>query len=141
MRTTPGPFVADAGVQTDKTTEALKEFLTELEKIRGPMPADDLARGRNYEALGFPAGFETLRGLAGQLTEVAVFRLPDTFLTDYVPRIQAVTAAEAQAAARKYIVPEKLAIVVVGDLATIEAGIRAATFAPVQVLKVDDLVK
>jgi len=38
-------------------------------------------------------------------------------------------------------VPDKVAVVVVGDLAKIEAGIRAANLAPVQVLKVDDLVK
>ena len=58
-----------------------------------------------------------------------------------MPKIQAVTVAQAQAAARKYILPDRLAVVVVGDLAKIEAGIRAASFGPVQVLKVDDLVK
>jgi predicted Zn-dependent peptidase len=141
MRSAPGPFIALSGVQTDKTTEALKEFFAEIDAIRAPMPEADLARGRNYEALSFPSGFETLRGLAGQLTELAVFDLPESFFSDFVPRIQAVTAADAQAAARKHIVPEKLAIVVVGDLAKIEAGIRAAKFAPVQVLKVDDLMK
>ena len=141
MRSAPGPFVALSGVQTDKTSEALKEFFVEIDAIRGPMPEADLRRGRNYEALGFPSQFETLRGLAAQLTELAVFDLPESFVSDFVPRIQAVTAAEAQAAARKYIVPEKLAVVVVGDLAKIEAGIRAAKLGPVQVLKLDDVMK
>jgi predicted Zn-dependent peptidase len=141
MRTAPGPFTASAAVQTDKTTESLKECFTELDAIRGPMPDGDLARGRSYDALRFPAGFETLRGLAGQLTDLAVFELPESFFAEYVPKIQAVSGAAAQAAARKYIVPDTLAIVVVGDLSKIEAGIRAAKFAPVQVLKVDDLVK
>jgi predicted Zn-dependent peptidase len=141
MRASAGPFVANAGVQTDKTTESLKEFFTELEAIRAPIPEAELVRGRNYEALSFPSQFETLRGVAAQLVELAVYDLPESFVTDYVPKIQAVTTDQAQAAARKYILPDKLAVVVVGYLAKIEAGIRAANFAPVQVLKVDDLVK
>ena len=136
MRASAGPFVANAGVQTDKTTESLKEFFTELEAIRAPIPEAELARGRNYEALSFPS-----QVVDGQLDELAVYDLPESFVTDFVPTIQAVTADQAQAAARKYIVPDKVAVVVVGDLAKIEAGIRAANLAPVQVLKVDDLVK
>ena len=42
---------------------------------------------------------------------------------------------------KKYIVPDKFAIVVVGDLSKIEKGIRDANFAPVKVLSVDDLIK
>jgi predicted Zn-dependent peptidase len=141
MRASAGPFVATAGVQTDKTTESLKEFFTELEAIRAPIPDAELARGRNYEALSFPSQFETLRGVAAQLAELAVYDLPESFVSDYVPKIQAVTAAEAQTAARTYFVPGSLAVVVVGDLAKIEAGIRAANFAPVQVLTLDDLMQ
>ena len=75
------------------------------------MPAADLARGKNYQALGFPQGFETLTGMAGQLATLAVYGLPDTFFNEYVPKIQAVTIADAQAAARKYVQPDKFAIV------------------------------
>jgi predicted Zn-dependent peptidase len=67
--------------------------------------------------------------------------LPDTFFNEYVPKIQAVTAVTAEAAARKYILPAKFAIVVVGDLSKIEKGIRDANFAPVKILSVDDLIK
>jgi predicted Zn-dependent peptidase len=141
MRQFAGPFTAAAGVQTDKTVESLREFFKELDAIREPMPAADLERGRNYEALGFPSAFETLSGMAGELTSLAVYNLPETFFSDYVPKITAVTAADAQAAAQKYILPGHFAIVVVGDLSKIEAGIRAANFGPVKVLAVDDLVK
>lgn len=141
MRQFAGPFTAAAGVQTDKTVESLREFFKELDAIREPMPAADLERGRNYEALGFPSAFETLNGVAGELTSLAVYNLPESFFADYVPKITAVTAADAQAAAQKYIVPGHFAIVVVGDLSKIEAGIRAANFAPVKVIPVDELIK
>jgi predicted Zn-dependent peptidase len=141
MRAMPGPFTAAAGVQTDKTTESLREFFKELDAIREPILAADLERGKNYEALGFPEGFETLSGMAGQLTSMAVYGLPETFFNDYVPKIQAVTAEAAHAAAQKYLVPERFAIVVVGDLSKIEKGIRDANFAPVQVLTIDQIIK
>src|SRR4051812_16838322 len=44
MRGGPGPFAASAGVQTDKTAEALKEFFNELNGILKPVPAEELAR-------------------------------------------------------------------------------------------------
>ncbi len=59
MRLGAGPFYAAAGVQTDKTADALREFFNELNGILRPVPPDELARARNYVALGFPAGFQT----------------------------------------------------------------------------------
>ncbi len=56
MRIAAGPFAASAGVQTDKTAEALQEFFNELEGVRKPVPADELARAKNYIALRFPGG-------------------------------------------------------------------------------------
>lgn len=141
MRLAPGPFQAAAGVQTDKTIESLREFFKELDAIREPIPASDLNRGKNYQALGFPSGFETLSGMASELTQMAVYGLPDTFFNEYVPKIQAVTTAQAQTTAQKYIQPDKFAIVVVGDLSKIEKGIRDANFATVKVLTVDEIVK
>ena len=55
MRASAGPFFAAAGVQTDKTAEALKEFFNELNGILQPVPADELTRAKNYVALRFPA--------------------------------------------------------------------------------------
>ena len=79
--------------------------------------------------------------MAAQLAEMAIFGLPDTSFNEYVGKIQGVTSAQAQTAAQKYIQPDKFAIVVVGDLAKIEKGIRDANFAPVKVLTVDDVIK
>src|SRR5439155_8211813 len=59
MRISAGPFVAAAGVQTDKTSEALKEFFNELNGILQTVPPDELARAKNYVALRFPSCFES----------------------------------------------------------------------------------
>ncbi|MBI3046794.1 MAG: insulinase family protein [Acidobacteria bacterium] len=139
MRLSAGPFVAAAGVQTDKTAEALGEFFAELNAIRMPIAADELAKAKNFIALGFPAEFETITDLARRLEELVVYRLPDDYFEQYVPNVLAVTAAVRQAAER-YIQPSRFAVVVVGDRKTIEPGIRALNLGPVQVMTVDQVL-
>jgi predicted Zn-dependent peptidase len=72
---------------------------------------------------------------------LVVYSLPESFFTEYVPKIQAVTAADAQRVAGQYIQPDRFAVVVVGDLAKIEKGIRAANLGPVRVVTVDEILK
>src|SRR5690606_38041865 len=47
MRLSAGPFLAGAGVQTDKTAEALREFFNELDAI-GTVTPDELTKAKNY---------------------------------------------------------------------------------------------
>jgi len=138
MRLSAGPFVAAAGVQTDKTADALKEFFKELNGITAPVPADELARAKNYLALGFPGDFETTRDLSVRLEELVIYGLPDQYFSRYVASIQAVTATAVQNAARAHIQPSRLAIVIVGDRKAIEPGVRALNLAPVRVMTVEE---
>ncbi|HEX5216568.1 MAG TPA: pitrilysin family protein [Vicinamibacterales bacterium] len=141
MRGAPGPFVAAANVQTDKTVESLTEFFKELEGMKTPLSTPELTRARNLEALSFPGAFETTRGVASNLAELAVYGLPESFFSEYVPKIQAVSVADVERAARQYLQSDKFAVVVVGDLTKIEKGIRAANFGPVRVVTVDEILK
>src|SRR5262249_28261686 len=79
MRVGAGPFYATAGVQTDKTAEALKEFFNELNAILKPIPADELARAKNYVALRFPGTFETTGDMSRRLEDMMLFHLPDDY--------------------------------------------------------------
>ena len=138
MRLSPGPFVAAAGVQTDKTAEALREFFNELAAITKPIGADEIAKARNYIALGFPSEFESSGDLSRRLEELIVYQLPDDYFERYVASVQAVTADAAQKAAATYIQPPRFAVVVVGDRNVIEAGIRALDLGPVRVMSVEE---
>lgn len=141
MRSASGPFYAASGVQTDKTVESLREFFNELTAIRQPIPAGELERARNYLALGFPAGFETTGSVAAQIGELIVYGLPESTFSEYVGRIQAVTAADVERAAKQYVQPDRFAVIVVGDLSKIEQPIRAANLGPVRVVPVDEILK
>jgi predicted Zn-dependent peptidase len=138
MRLAPGPFSASAGVQTDKTSESLREFFNELNGITKPIPAEELTKAKNYIALGFPSDFESISDLAARLEELVIYRLPDDYFERYVASVQSVTAQAVQKASAAYIQPSKFIVVVVGDRKVIEPGIRALKLGPVRVMTVDE---
>ena len=140
MRLSAGPFLAGAGVQTDKTAESLTEFFKELNGILTPIDTQELSKAKNYVALGLPAEFETIDDLAAHLEELAIYKLPDDYFQTYVANIQAVTAAAVQKAAVTYIQPKKLAVVVVGDRTMIEPRIRALNLGPIRSMTVDQVL-
>jgi predicted Zn-dependent peptidase len=140
MRLSAGPFLAYAGVQTDKTAEAVREFFNELEAIQKPIGDDELAKAKNYLALGFPSDFETTGDLSRRLEEMIVYRLPDDYFEQYVARIQAATPAAVQKAAATYIQPARFLVIVAGDAKTIEAPLRALKLGPVRVMKVAEAI-
>lgn len=140
FRPLAGPFLASSAVQTDVTADALQEFFTEFDAIRQPVPTEELSRAKNYEALGFPAAFQSVRGIAGSLEEIAQYDLPRDYLNRYVDRILAVTQRDVQDAARRFITPDRFVVVVVGDREQIEPGIQALNLGPVRVLSVEDVL-
>jgi predicted Zn-dependent peptidase len=141
MRLSAGPFSAQAGVQSDKTAESLTEFFKELDGMGAPVPADELTRAKNLQALSFPGEFETAGNMTARLAELVVYGLPDRYFDQYVQRIQGVTGTDVQRAARQYLASGQMIVVVAGDLATIEKPIRAANVGPVTVVPVDEVLR
>jgi predicted Zn-dependent peptidase len=141
MRLSAGPFQASAGVQTDKTGDALKEFFAELNGILGPVPEDELTKAKNYVALGFPSEFETTGDLAQKLEELLVYNLPESTFTDFVAAVSKVTAGDLQRLAARYVQPDKMAVVVVGDRREIENKIRELNLGPINFVTIDELFR
>jgi zinc protease len=141
MRAAAGPFYAAAGVQTNKTSESLQEFFKELGAIRAAIPAEELDKAKSYVALALPRSFETASSIAASLSQMFVYDLPDDYFATFTERVRAVTAADAQRAAERYIQPDKFAVVVVGDRKVIEPGIRALKLGPIRVVTIDEIMK
>jgi predicted Zn-dependent peptidase len=141
LRAAPGPFMAGAGVQTDKTGEALAEFFKELDGLAVPAGEDELSRVKNLQALGFPGSFETTEDMAAQLMDLVIHGVPESFITEYVDKIQTVTGADVQRVAKQHIQPSRFVVVIAGDLATIEKPVRAANLGPVTIVTADDMLR
>ncbi|HEX7085645.1 MAG TPA: pitrilysin family protein [Vicinamibacterales bacterium] len=141
MRRGAGPFVAAAGVQTDKTAEALREFFNELTAIRDPIPGDEFARAQRNIALGFGAGFETTGDMVDRLQHRIVYGLPEDVYSQYVPNVLAVRPSDAHRVAAERLDPARFLVVVVGDRASIEAPVRALGLGPVTVVEPGPLLE
>jgi zinc protease len=141
MRAQGGLFYASAGVQTDKTAEALSEFFKELEGIRKPIAPDEIEKAKNYLALLLPRNFETTERLAGSLAQIFIYNLPQDYFATYAQHVRAVTPADVQRVAERYIQPDKFAVVIVGDRKTIEPGIAALNLGPLKVVDASEVMK
>jgi predicted Zn-dependent peptidase len=141
MRLSAGPFLASANVQTDKTGESLDEFFKELNGMLALVPAEELVKAKNYVALGFPGEFETTGDMARKLEELVVYNLPDTTFTDFVAQVSKVSAADLQRIAARYIQPDKMAVVIVGDRKVIEGPVRNRDLGTVNFVTIDELFR
>jgi predicted Zn-dependent peptidase len=135
-----GLFAVGSDVQTDKTAPAVTEVMKELERILGPAPAADVERARNYAALGYASDFETTGQMAQRMVESVTYNLPEGFYEGFVPKALTVDAVALQRAARATIDPRRIALVVVGDRAQVEAPLRALKLGELKTLSVDDVM-
>ncbi|MFQ5708797.1 MAG: M16 family metallopeptidase [bacterium] len=140
FRPLAGPFQAGASVQTDVTDKALIEFMKELNGILAPIPEEELNRAKNYVALQYPGRFQSVERITGQLEQLVIFDLPDDYFNEYVKNILAVTKEDVHRVAKKYVDPQKVAIVVVGDREKIAKGVADLKLGPMKVMTVEEVL-
>ncbi|MBM4169261.1 MAG: insulinase family protein [Ignavibacteria bacterium] len=140
MRPLPGPFLASSAVQTDVTDKALTEFMKELNGILEPITDEELVRVRNYVALSYPSGFQSVGQIASQLNELVTYGLPENYFNTYIEKVLAVTKEDVQRVARKYLDPSKVAVVIVGDLKKIEKGVRDLKLGSMKTESIQDVL-
>jgi zinc protease len=124
-RVGPSSFVVGGGVQTAVTSEALSETFREFRALRErPLSEDEFERARLALIRGFPPSFETVDQIAGRLIDLVHFGLSDDYFAGQVDRLRAVSLADVQRVAEEHVHPSQLSVVVVGDRAVIETGLR-----------------
>jgi zinc protease len=118
---------------TRETGAALAETLKEIRLLRATPPsAAEVHRVESGLAARLLLRNRVPGAIVNQLAFLRLQGLPDSYLTTYVPRVQGVTPDEVQRAARNYLDPARMSIVVVGDRRRIER--QLARFGPVQVV-------
>jgi zinc protease len=134
----PGAFIVSSAVRTDATAAATTEVFKELRRMRDTlMTADELRLARDASAQSLPGRFETGAETAGTFTELYVYQLPLDYFSLLPARLNAVTAEQAQVAAQKYIQPDKITVVAVGDLAKIEADMKKLNLGKTEIRDAD----
>ena len=126
FRRMPGPFALQVSVQTSGTARAIRESIDEIAAIRGLRPITDAELALGVAALtrGYARNFETAEQIARAAMQIALYDLPDDYFALYVPRLEAVTPADAMAAAARHLDSARLVTLAVGDLDAIGADLR-----------------
>lgn len=128
-----GPFFAGASVRADVTGPAVHELFSELDRIRtSPLTPEELKMSKDYLMRSLPGDFETVEETTGRMSELFTYQLPMDYYRAYPAKINAVTSEEAASAALKYIHPENMILVAVGDKAKIQPEIEKLNLGPVE---------
>jgi len=133
------PYLSLSPVQTDKTKESLAELVKEYQGVSGIRPISDkeLKDEQSNATLALPGQFETVQQLAGAYSQILQYGLPEDYFDTFTQKATSLTADGANATAKKFIQPEHLVWVVVGDMSKVEAGIRELNLGAVHKIDVD----
>ena len=112
------PFIAATSVRSDATFETIKIFKEEMEKYRNGVSQEDLQFIKNCMIRSNALRFETNGSLAGMLFTMSKYGFPEDYIKKEGEIIKNITIEEHKAITNKYIVPDKMYYVVVGDAAT-----------------------
>lgn len=128
-----------APVQTDKTAESVAELLKEVREINAsrPIAREEIERVRSNDVRELPGRFETIGAVLGAVIDIVRYNRPDDYVQTYKARVEGQKEDAIRAAAREVIKPDGMTWVVVGDLAKIEAGVRALNLGEVKVVDAD----
>ncbi|SHJ68837.1 M16 family metallopeptidase [Pseudozobellia thermophila] len=119
-----GIWYESADVTTEHTGASLIEIQKEIERLQNEPPSQEEMDGIiNYESGIYVLQNSTPEGIIGQMIFLDTHDLDESFLTNKVANMHAVTPEKVQEMTQKYIKPEHMTLIVVGDREKIEGQI------------------
>jgi zinc protease len=133
---TVGAWWGGGGVQTDKTSESLVEFVNELDALAGKKPISnaELTSAKETRVRGYAQQFETVDRIGQQVADLWALRLPMTELQREADATMAVSEAGITAATKRYVTPQNATLLLVGDREKIEEKVRNLKFGELVIL-------
>ncbi len=111
-----GAFSATAQVRNAVTGAAVGEILNELKRITtDPIPAAEFNLQRNFLVGNFLMSVENDQRTAERQQEIDLYGLPADYYKTYAARLEKLTPEKAEELAKRYLSPENVVIVVVGE--------------------------
>ena len=118
----PGPWRAGGNMRTEVTDGALVEFFKEIRRIRDePVPSKELAESKRSIVASFALSLEQPSRVLNFAITRKLYGLPADYWETYPGKIAAVSAEDVQRVARKYLNPDTLQLVAVGDATKIKS--------------------
>lgn len=118
-----GEFRVFLETAPESAAEVAGAVLQELRRLqRDAVPAGELETAKRSVLARLPLLFDRAETIAGRYAEDELLDRPHEYWAMYRARLVAVTAAEIRGAARRFLDPEGVAVLVVGDLAAVRSG-------------------
>lgn len=114
----PGTFLASTAVQANATYETVQIMRDEIGKYREGISQDDLELVKSTLLKSNAGRFETLQQLGGMLSPVVLYNLPFDYIKQRETIVRNMTTKEQKKLSQKYIRPDKLIYLIVGDKET-----------------------
>lgn len=119
----PGVFRAAFQSKNPTTSQAINIIMEEINRLRtSKVTAEELETAKNSAIEFFPRIFATAGQIAGTFAQDEYTKRPADYWTTYRDRIRAVTTDDVQRVAQKYLEPDKLVVLVVGNIDEITKG-------------------
>ncbi len=121
----PGDFSVDADVRNEVTDSSITLIIEELKRIVSEEVTDDeLQLVKNYLTGIFPLQLETANAVATRVIYLKLYNLPGNYYSTYISNINKLTKEDILNAAKKYIKPESLYIVLSGNSKAIKDKLK-----------------
>lgn len=128
----PGTFDAMVLPQSDKTVEAIQRTYDVLNSlVNQPFTEEELKRAKDNILNSFLFRYDTKDKVLAERVRLEFYGYPADYLENYKAALEKVTVADLNAAAKKYIHPDKYAVLVVGNGPEINPGLDTLHMGPV----------
>ena len=121
----PGTFTAYSNIQTNATEESLNIFKNLFASYRETISDADLEFTKNVTLRSNARRFETLRALRGMISDIALYGLPFNYIEEEEEIVRSMTKERHNELAKKYIDPDLMTYLIVGDAKTQLNGVRS----------------
>lgn len=135
-----GDIVADTDTRSETTGETLRLLVDEISRLqRQRVHPRELSEAQAYITGSFPLTIETPGAIARQVINAVFFGLDLQELETYRARVNAVEVDDVQRVSQRYLQPDRLSIVLVGDASKFMKELTSLGFDQVERITLDEL--
>jgi zinc protease len=133
----PGAFTASSAVRSNATEESVTIFKDLMTAYRDPIEQADLEFTKNVTLKSNARRFETLDAIRDMITTIATYDLPFDYIKDEEEVVREMTVKSHNALAQKYIRPDEMIYLIVGDAETQLDGLKSLGYGDPNLLDKD----
>lgn len=131
-----GSFSATAQTKNESGAEVASLTLAEIARLAsGDLPVSELTTRKASLNGGFARGLETIGGLVGQVSSLAIYGVSFDQINQFIGKVEAVKPEEVKAFAATYLNADSTSLIVVGDAKKFLPALQKA-FPQVEVIPV-----